>query len=140
MTPKGADRGWVRDLLDARGYKQRDLARLWGCSEAAVSRFLAGLDSGDMPLSRAYPLSRMLGMDLEELVARMGFAGETVNLPPVSVTTGAPPLPTYSITPHDGRLRVLIHLDLAPEAAGDLMKVLATATATTVTKGLLAKT
>ena len=127
IATTATSREWVRSTMEARGFKQRDLARLWGVSEAAVSRFLSGLDSGDITMSRAYPLSRMLGMDLEELAARLGFAGGTVILPPVQ-TAGAPPIPTYSIMPHEGKIRVLVHLELPPDQAGDLLKVLASST------------
>jgi transcriptional regulator with XRE-family HTH domain len=121
-------REWIRQVLESRGYIQRDLAKLWGCSEAAASRFLNGLDSGDLPMSRAYPLSRMLGMPIDELAARMGWAGDTVNLPPPQ-TTAAPPLGTFQVTPHDGRVRALVHFDLSPEAAGGLVQLLASASA-----------
>lgn len=122
MSKKPAEREWVRDVLEKRGYKQRDLAKAWGASEAAVSRFLSGLDSGDLSLSRAYSLSRLLGMDLEELAQRMGAAGPHVVLPPPSVpAAGAPSIPTISIEPVEGRIRVLLHLDIPPSVAGELM-------------------
>jgi hypothetical protein len=130
-TTAKTDREWIRDVLEARGYKQRDLAKLWGCSEAAASRFLNGLDSGDIPASRAYPLSRMLGMTLDELFARLGFAGGTVNLPPPQSTSI--PVGTVDVKPHDGRIRALLHLDLSPALAGELMGFLAHASGTDAT-------
>jgi hypothetical protein len=122
-----ADRAWIRQLLEARGYKARDLAKTWGTSEAAISRFINALDSGDISFSRAYSLSRMLGLDLEQLAQRMGHAGGAVIVPPAPPSFEAPPLPTCQIQPHEGRVRVLIHMDLSPEAAGDLLKVMTTA-------------
>jgi hypothetical protein len=128
MSDTSIKRDWIRKVMESRGYIQRDLAKLWGVSEAAASRFLNGLDSGDLPMSRAYPLSRMLGMPIDELAARMGWAGETVNLPPPQ-TTAAPPLGTFQVTPHGGRVRALVHFDLSPEAAGGLVQLLAGASA-----------
>lgn len=126
MAKHMASREWVRDSLEKRGYSQRDLAKAWGASEASASRFLTEMNSGDLSISRAYALSRMLDMDLEELAKRLGVAGAAAILPPPSVPArNAPPIGTFEIKPVEGRIRALIHLDLAPEAAGELMQFMA---------------
>ena len=126
MVKHMQSREWVRDLLEKRGYTQRDVARAWGASEAAASRFLTEANSGDLTISRAYALSRMLDMDLEELAKRLGVAGASPILPPPSVPArSAPPLGTFEIKPAEGRIRALIHLDLPPDVAGELMQFMA---------------
>jgi hypothetical protein len=119
---------WVRDALQARGKTQRELAQAWAISEGAVSRWMAGTESKDMPLSRAVSLSRMLGMDLEELAKRLGFLGPQSATPaeilPPSRADGIPLGTVLPVPIGSGRMRVLIHLDVPAEVAGDLVKLL----------------
>lgn len=70
--------GWLRSALADKGLRQKDLAKLWGCDEAVVSRFVK---TGDPELTwdRANTLSSKLGMSLEELKLRLqeGIAPRT---------------------------------------------------------------
>ncbi len=67
----GKDRhGWLRGSLSDAGLRQKDVAEMWGCDEAVVSRFIK---SGEPALTfdRALSLSKKLGMTLDELNVRL---------------------------------------------------------------------
>lgn len=115
---------WIKDALVARGYAQRDVAKVWGVSEASVSRFLSGTESQDLPFSRAADLAEMLGMGLDELAKRLGFRGGQIAPPPI-VSNAAPPLNTSQLAVLDGgRLRLLLHMDIPAALAGELVTLL----------------
>lgn len=124
------DNSWVRDALKGRGYMQRDLAQAWGVSESAVSRWMAGTEQQDLPITRARSLSRMLGISLDELVDRLGFgSGEAP--PPSTLAPPATTLPlgAINVVPANGKMRVQFHLTLDAETAGRLMALLGEASA-----------
>jgi transcriptional regulator with XRE-family HTH domain len=116
----------MRERLIAQGYTQRDLARMWGVSEASVTRFLQGTENADPPFSRAVRLGEMLRMSLDELAARMGLRGKVPLPPPTPVEgLGAPRIGTVSTQlAGPGRLRVLLHLDLPAEVAAEMVALL----------------
>lgn len=118
---------WVSEALKARGFSQRDLAQRWEVSEGAVSRWMSGQERQDLPLSRAMSLSRMLGMDLEELAARLGFKGGDTSLQVRIPTPAATNIPVGTMLPvptGHGRVRVLLHLDLSAEVAGRMLTLI----------------
>ncbi len=65
---------WVKVKLIERGKTQRDLAQAWSVSDGAVSRWMAGLERHDLPLSRAVKLAKILGVSLDELAKRLDEA------------------------------------------------------------------
>lgn len=118
---------WVPEALRARGFNQRDLAQRWEVSEGAVSRWLSGQERQDLPMSRAMSLSRMLGIDLEELAAKLGYRGDVSFPMPMNVPAAPPNLPLGTMLPvptGHGRVRVLLHLDLSAEVAGRLLTLI----------------
>lgn len=115
---------WIKDVLVARGYAQRDVAKSWGVSEASVSRFLSGTENQDLPFSRACDLAQMLDMGLDEFAQRVGYRRGKTPPPPI-VASSAPPIGTTSLAVAEGgRLRVLLHLDLPAPLAGELVALL----------------
>lgn len=119
--------GWVAETLAAKGYKQRDLAMAWSVSEGAISRWMSGQERQDLPLSRARSLSRMLGIDLDELADKLGFGGDTSFPQPMIVPPAPPMIPVGTMLPvptGGGRVRVLLHLDLSAEVAGRLLQLI----------------
>lgn len=118
---------WVVESLKSRGFNQRDLAQRWEVSEGAVSRWLSGQERQDLPLSRAVALSRMLGLDLEELASRLGFRGDNIGPGPGHVPPPSTAVPLGTVLPMPtghGRVRVLLHLDLTAEVAGRLVTLI----------------
>jgi transcriptional regulator with XRE-family HTH domain len=125
MSRPTQSRAWIKDRLAEQGYSQRDLARAWGVSEAGVTRFCQGLENADPALSRVVILAQMLGMTLDEVAKSLGFRG-AAEPPPPSLTKGTegPRLGTVAMTPHDGRLRLLLHLDLPASVAAEMVSLL----------------
>lgn len=119
---------WVKEALAQRGRTQRELAQAWSVSEGAVSRWMSGTERQDIPMSRAVTLSRMLGMDLEELAKRLGFLGAgTAPAAQLALQARAESVPLGTVLPMpvgQGRMRVLLHLDLPAEVAGRLVQLL----------------
>lgn len=71
MTKEKAPRhGWLRSALADKGHTQHDVAIAWGCDDAVVSRFI---NSGtpELTYERMVALSRMLGIDMNELDLRL---------------------------------------------------------------------
>jgi hypothetical protein len=117
---------WVKDALERAGHRQRDLATAWGISEGAVSRWIHGMESQDLPMSRGRSLARMLGMTLDELADRLGF-GETPLPEPIPMPAGSPPLGSWTVGGAGaGRMTIMLHLDL-PEKVGKQIVRLITA-------------
>jgi hypothetical protein len=119
-----SDRSWVKDALIAQGYSQRDLATAWGKNEGSVSRFLAGLENTDPALSKAVILAQMLGMNCEDLAARLGLRGNVVLPPPSLPPSSAPAVGTIAMQPIRSGMRVLLHLDLPAELAAKVTQLL----------------
>lgn len=115
---------WVREALEARGHKQRDLAQAWGISEAGVSRWMRGLEQQDLPMSRVWILSRMLGLETDEVITRLGFGGDASRLPPPSLPVSGIELGTSRFDIINGRARILLHLDVDPDTARRVLTAL----------------
>jgi hypothetical protein len=62
--------GWLVTALSDRGHLQKDLAKEWGVDGAVVTRFIS-TGKPDLTPERQIALARMLGMDHNELIARM---------------------------------------------------------------------
>lgn len=70
MTTNRDRHAWLKSALADKGLRQKDIAELWSCDEAVVSRFVK---TGEPALSfdRAQSLSKKLGMTLDELTVRL---------------------------------------------------------------------
>lgn len=119
---------WIIDRLKERGRLQRDLAVTWGIAEAGVSRWLNSDEPGDLPLSRATKLADLLGLSLNEVAIRLGFA---TPLPPTSTAAElAAALPTGTwlyVEGPDGRMLVTIHARVPQSARQGLYEAYAMA-------------
>lgn len=116
---------WVRDELTRAGRTQKDLAKAWGVSEASVSRWVEGTQNQDLPASRIWILGQMIGMPCEELIRRLGLAGDAARLPPPAPRPPSDiPLNTERFERVNGSVRVLLHLDLSAKTAAQLMGLL----------------
>lgn len=62
--------GWIAAALADKGFQQADLARGWEVDDAVVTRFISTGKPGLTP-ERLIVLSRMLGMNYNELMVRM---------------------------------------------------------------------
>jgi hypothetical protein len=124
-TARKSDRnGWVREGLAAKGYSQRDLARAWGVAEPSVSRFISGEEGADPPLSRAVTLAVMLGITLEDVARGLGLRGKRIE-PAVSRDVDTPVVGTFRMDVlEEGRVRVVLCQDVAPDVASQLISVL----------------
>jgi plasmid maintenance system antidote protein VapI len=123
-TRKHDKNHWVREGLTAKGYTQRDLARAWGVAEPSVSRFISGEEGADPPLSRAVTLAVMLGISLEDLARGLGLRGKRIE-PVVTQEAGVPPVGTFRMDVlGEGRVRVVLVQDVAPDVASQLISVL----------------
>lgn len=118
-----ASNKWVQDALERAGYKQRDLATAWGISEGAVSRWIHGMESQDLPLSRARALSRMLGMELDDLADRLGF-GDTPIPEPVPMPLSPTPLGTQAFSMLGDRCTILMHIDVPAKVGRQIIRLL----------------
>ena len=120
---------WVRKGLTQRRFRAKDLARAWGISESSVSRFLAGEEQQDLPLSRAVALASMLGVSLDELAAGLGFKGRMIE-PTIPVENGSVPMGTLSVSiVGGGKVRVQFAQELDAGVAGDILKLVAASAA-----------
>ena len=117
---------WVRKGLMQRRFRAKDLARAWGISESSVSRFLAGEEQQDLPLSRAVSLASMLGVSLDELASGLGFKGRVFE-PTVPVENGhTVPMGTLTVSlAGSGRVRVVLAQEMDAAIAGELLKLVA---------------
>ena len=123
---------WVKDELKDAGRNQRELAQAWGVSEGAVSRWMAGTERKDLPLSRFVILANMLGMSLDDLARRLGALGKQAqNVATTAVTARSKEIPLTSQMTMDlssGKARVLLHLDLPLDVATQVMTIIGKAT------------
>lgn len=118
---------WIKDGLNRRGYRQKDLAVAWGSQQASVSRFLGGEELQDMPLSKAMSLARMLGISVEELAKGLGLHGVTVE--PTVESTEAPSMPLGSMnmsSPRPGVTRLEMRKDFSVQAAQEIIRIMST--------------
>lgn len=115
---------WVRDGLTRRGYRQKDLAVAWGSQQASVSRFFAGEELQDLPLSKAVSLARMLGITIDELAKGLGHNGIAVE-PTVEVAKQEyVPLGTFNIeTPRPGVTRIMMRKDMSLAGAMKVFEI-----------------
>jgi hypothetical protein len=116
---------WVKEGLNRRGYRQKDVAVAWGSQQASVSRFLGGEEMQDLTLSKAVPLAQMLGISVDELAKGLGFRGPPVE-PTVDYTVQtSAPLGTLNIsTPAPGISRIELRKDLSVGAAQELLRII----------------
>ena len=127
---KSTDFRWIKDGLAARKFLAKDLAKAWGISESSVSRFLAGHEQPDVPLSRAVTLAQMLGITLDEVAKGLGVMGKRAE-PEIAVTgeTGRMaklPANTIQLTMlSTDQVRLTLSQDTTPAKAMEVMKVLA---------------
>ena len=126
MVKKDNELRWIREGLQRRNYLAKDVAKAFGISESSISRFLNGLESVDIPLSRAVTLSQMLGISLDELAKGLGVMGKRVE-PNVSSEARAPKAPPNSVNLvmiDDGKVRLTLSQDTTPTKAMEVIKVL----------------
>ena len=121
-----ARNGWIKDALQKRGYKQRDLARNWSVAEGSVSRFISGEENQNLVLSKAVTLSKMLGISVDDLAKGLGMDGKVTQpeIPPGETPT----LPPGSLTMEmigGGKIRLTMCQDLPADAAAQVMTLLA---------------
>ncbi len=62
--------GWLRGALADAGLRQKDVAEMWSCDEAVISRFIK-TGEPQLTFDRALQLSRKLNMSLDELTLRL---------------------------------------------------------------------
>jgi hypothetical protein len=120
---------WIRDGLERRGYRQKDVAVAWSSQQASVSRFLGGEELQDLPLSKAMSLARMLGITVEELAKGLGITGVMVE--PVVEGVSMPSMPLGSMnmsSPRPGVTRLEMRKDFSVQAAQEIIRVLSTDT------------
>lgn len=116
---------WIRDALQKRRYKAKDLARAWGISESSTSRFLSGEELQDLPLSRAVTLSDMIGITVDELAKGMGLKGSVV-VPNPTLQNIELPLNTYNMNMlGGGTVRLTFCQDLPAEKVAKITQILA---------------
>lgn len=119
---------WIKDALTRRGYRQKDLAVAWGSQQASVSRFIAGEELQDLPMSKAMVLARMLNISLDDLAKGLGFSGVVVEPQIEAVAApGQVPLGTVNMTTvKPGVVRLEIRKDLSVSAAQEVIRVVGT--------------
>jgi hypothetical protein len=69
----------------------------------------------------------MLGMDLEELANRLGFAGDSPLPAATTLPATANNVPLGTMQPQamgGGRVRILLHIDVPAEVAGRLLTLI----------------
>lgn len=117
---------WVREALQRAGRQQKDLAKAWGVSEASVSRWMEGTQNQDLPTSRLWILAQMIGQPCEDVIRRLGLAGEAARLPPsTAVMVNEVPMGTRKFDVQDnGEAHVMIHMKLALPVAVQLLELL----------------
>ena len=118
------DRSWIKTSLKDRGYTQKDVARLWGVAEPTVSKFLQGTESADPYLSRAVALAQMLGISTDELAKGIGLRGPLTIPAGQQVAPSQPPLGTISMQPQEGRMRIVLHIDVPVAVAAQIVSLL----------------
>lgn len=120
---------WIRDALQKRGYKQRDLARNWSVAEGSVTRFISGEENQNLALSKALTLAKMLGVTVDELAKGLGMDGKIVE-PEVSAAE-APTLSPGTLDMKilgEGKIRLTMCQDLPANVAAQVMTTLAAKT------------
>jgi hypothetical protein len=120
---------WVREGLQRRGYRQKDVAVAWASQQATVSRFIAGEELQDLQLSKALSLSKMLGITVEELAKGLGLSGVAIE---PTIPGGEPqsiPLGTMNMSsPRPGVTRLEMRKDFSVKAAQDIIGIMSTDT------------
>lgn len=121
-----ARNAWIRDGLQKRGYKQRDLARNWQVSEGSITRFISGEENQKLALPKAVVLARMLGITVDELAKGLGLEGKIVEpvISPGELPGIAPGTLNMNVV-GDGRIRVTMCQDLPADVAAQIMTLLA---------------
>jgi hypothetical protein len=106
---------WARAALTRAKLTQRDVARAWSTSESSVSRWLDGLQTSDLPASRAVQFANLVKMNIDEVMTHLGYPPDVVDENQRPVTSeNTPPIPTMTMTPgRNGRWHLLLHLELS---------------------------
>ncbi|MCS0459299.1 helix-turn-helix domain-containing protein [Rhizobium favelukesii] len=118
---------WVREGLQRRGYRQKDVAVAWASQQATVSRFIAGEELQDLQLSKALSLARMLGITVEELAKGLGLHGVEVEPTVPGGETPAIPLGTMNMSsPRPGVTRLEMRKDFSVKAAQEIIGIMST--------------
>lgn len=118
---------WVREGLERRGYRQKDLAVAWASQQATVSRFISGEELQDLQLSKALSLARMLGITVEELAKGLGLHGVAVEPTVPGGETPSIPLGTMNMSsPRPGVTRLEMRKDFSVKAAQDIIGIMST--------------
>lgn len=118
---------WIKDGLQRRGYRQKDLAVAWSSQQASVSRFFGGEELQDLPISKAVSLARMLGITLDELAKGLGQNGVAVE--PTIESNEAPSMPLGSMnmsSPRPGVTRLEMRKDFSVQAAQEIIRIMST--------------
>lgn len=108
---KATGHGWLKAALADKGHTQHDVAIAWGCDDAVVSRFI-NTGTPELTYERMVVLSRMLGIDMNELDLRLREGVE-----PRKRTR----FPNEVSHPQGGRQQVLAELKVAVERARQLL-------------------
>jgi|HigsolmetaAR202D_1030399.scaffolds.fasta_scaffold10330_3 Predicted transcription factor, homolog of eukaryotic MBF1 len=119
---------WIREGLQRRGYRQKDLAVAWGAQQASVSRFISGEELQDLQLSKAVTLARMLGISVDELAKGLGI-GTTTAIEPQIESLQAPSMPLGTVnisSPRPGVTRLEMRKDFSVQAAQKILEAIAT--------------
>lgn len=118
------DRSWIKTSLKDKGFTQKDVAKLWGVAEPTVSKFLQGTEGADPYLSRAVALAQLLNISTDELAKGIGLRGPVVVPPSQQVTPNTPTLGTISMQPQEGRMRIVLHIDVPVAVAAQIVGLL----------------
>jgi transcriptional regulator with XRE-family HTH domain len=125
-----ARNAWIKEALQKRGYKQRDLARNWSVAEGSVTRFISGEENQNLALSKALTLARMLGITIDDLAKGLGMDGKFIEPAiPAAEAASLPPGTLKMDIIGGGKIRLTMCQDLPADVATQVMTTLATSKA-----------
>ena len=127
MPSEKAKNDWIKDGLQRRGYRQKDLAVAWSSQQSSVSRFLGGEELQDLQLSKAVSLARMLGITVDDLAKGLGLNGVMVEPHVEGMEVPTMPLGSMSMSsPRPGVTRLEMRKDFSIQAAQEIVRVMST--------------
>jgi Cro/C1-type HTH DNA-binding domain len=119
---------WIREALDKRRYRQKDLARAWSVAEGSITRFISGEENQNLTLDKAVVLANMLDISVDDLAKGLGWSGPRVepSVPPApggegSVSPGTMKMELVG----GGKVRLTACQDVEPNAALEVVRLLA---------------
>lgn len=122
------NRTWLKEALQSKGFKQQDVAKQWGVSEGAVSRWISGQDRQDLPASRLKVVADMLGTTMDALFASIGPKGTGTPPPPPALNdprfAGIDEAAIEVIPQPDNKVRLLFNRVVSTEQMVALMEAL----------------